>query len=55
MNGKPPSPTTQKPEEYQNFENLLKQVASVPKAEVDRRIQAEKDARAQKQHTENAK
>ncbi len=41
--------------EYLNFEALLKQVANVPKAEVDRSIQAEKDAKKQKQDTADTK
>lgn len=39
----------EKSEEYKNFENLLKQVLSVSKADVDRNIKAEKDAKKKKQ------
>ena len=35
-------------EEYKNFEKVLKQVVSVPKAEMDRRLKADKEAREQK-------
>jgi hypothetical protein len=35
-------------EEYKNFETVLKQVVSVPKEEMDRRLKADKEARKQK-------
>lgn len=38
----------EKSEEYQNFEAGLKQILSVAKEELDRRIKAEKEAKAHK-------
>ena len=34
-----------KSQEYQNFENLLRKVVSVPHAEIKRRMEAEKSAK----------
>ena len=37
-----------KSEEYRNFEEGLKQILSVPKQELERRLQVDKDERAAK-------